>query len=174
MVVFAICIFIGGYVAYRMGRKADPLMKFFAILFGICAGFLVGTIAVAIFLATVPNTVHKYEFEKVELVTLVDSSELQGSFFLASGSLGAEQHYKFYYKTSDGGKKFGKVNAESVTVYEEDRKNAYMAKSGEENRYSQRVYLWLIPKFLSGGNSWKYTIHIPKGTIKEEYNLDLK
>jgi len=49
-----------------------------------------------------------------------------------------------------------------------------MAKAGEQDIYSNQVYLWLVPKFLADENRWEYTIHVPKGTIKVEYNLDVK
>lgn len=173
MIVLIVCVCIGGYLFYRI-EKEDKVIKALFTLMGVCVGLLAGMAITGISSVVVPSTVHHYEFEKVELVTLGSASELQGSFFLASGSVGAEQYYKFYYKTADGGKKFGKIQAESATVYEEDRKDAYMAKAGEENRYSTNDYLWLIPKFLWGRPLWKYTIHVPKGTIKVEYNLDLK
>jgi len=175
MIVFIVCICIGIYLSFRIGEEKGLLGLILAIM-GSCVGAFAGMLIVGIYTAIEPGTIHHYEFEKVELTTLGGTSELQGSFFLGSGSVGTEQFYRFYYKTADGGKKFGKISAEAgnVTVYEEDRKDAYITKVGEESMYSTKEHLWLIPKILNDKKNWKYAIHVPKGTIKKEYNIDLK
>lgn len=55
--------------------------------------------------------------------------ELHGSFFLASGNIDNKQFYKFYYELPDGGKKFGKLEAESVTVYRRRQERCLFSKS---------------------------------------------
>lgn len=174
MIATIVCVFVGGFFLYRKNKGEDKVLRVLLAAIGMSAGMIVALLITGISFAVLPKTTVHFEFEKTELVALSSSSDLQGSFFLASGSVGSEQYYKFYYKTADGGKKFGKIQAESATVYEEDRKDAYMAKAGEESQHSNWAYVWLIPKFMGKDTHWKYTIHVPKGTIKTEYSLDLK
>lgn len=177
MILLIAFVLIGAAIAFRKAYKDDKDDKISQALLAIAGSFLgvLASIALVLFFSAVmPRTAQHYEFEKTKLVAFGDASELHGYLFLASGNIGSEQFYRFYYELPDGGKKFGKVNAEIITVYEEDRKDAYMAKVGEQDKYPNWVYLWFLSKFIVKENRWKYAIHVPKGTIKAEYNLDLK
>jgi len=174
MILLAICIFIGGYFFWKKTDK-DADFKYQKQIFsflGCLIGAFVGVLLTGFLSVFVPWTTYDIEFDRVELAALGSTSEMHGSFFLATGNIDSQQFYKFYYKTPDGGKQFGKLPAESAVIYEEDRKDAYMAKAGREKRYPTWVRLWI--RIFPGGTSWKYAIHVPNGTIKVEYNLDLK
>ncbi|MFA6048063.1 MAG: hypothetical protein WCV59_05475 [Parcubacteria group bacterium] len=174
MILLAICTIIGGYIFWKKVCKDEDIkfLKPLLVVLGCLIGAFGGMLLSAFFSVIVPQTTYDIEFDRVELVALGSTSEMQGNFFLASGSIGSHQFYKFYYKTPDGGKQFGKLPAESAVIYEEDRKDAYMAKAGKEKHYPTWVYWWV--RIFPGGTSWEYAIHVPNGTIKVEYNLDLK
>ena len=117
----------------------------------------------------------EYEYDKINIVAIDSSKELSGTFILGLGNVNLEQQYVFYYLTADGGKKYGEVSKYSAIIYEEERRDGYMAKIGERTVYSDKVLFWLIPKFLlDGKDSTTYAIHVPKGTVKLEFNIDLK
>lgn len=184
MIIFMLCVFIGGFVAFRCiskSKKKGEILKtdlvsvnIVTCVLGLVVGAVVGLGISKIASLIISHTiVQRYEYEKIQLVALGNSNELRGSFFLASGDIGTEQYYKFFYRTADGGKQFGKVHAENATVYEEERGDAYMSRTGKKDIYSERVHFWLIPKFLMDEPQGRYAIHVPKGTVKAEYKLDL-
>ena len=153
---------------------------------GVVVGGLTITIMVFALLCTVIMAMssHKQEYaehEKVEIVALQNRSPNEGSFFLASGRIESVPYYFFYYKLPNGGKKLGKVLAENAEVYEEDRSDGYMAKIQRRTSYSSlREWTWLlVSEFMlrldeSYHSTSNYAIHVPKGTIKTGFNLDLK
>ena len=163
--LIVVCVVVGIYVGYRVGREKKDILfnTFIGALIGMAGGLLL------VVLFSVAPLTQKFEHLNTRTDLVADNSnELQGSFFVVSGSIGVEQYYKFYFKTPDGGKRFGKLPAESVTIYEEDRDGAYIVKTGGRDEYSDRIHFWLIPRFLVSGCSRQglYAIHVPKGTIK--------
>jgi hypothetical protein len=154
-------------------RKSRIISNVALVIAAIAVGLGIGMISSEIF-KLLPHKKANFEYNKVAIVALGDASEIRGSFFLATGQIGTEQVYRFYYQTSDGGKKFNQLSASQVTVYEEARNDAYMIKVGEINEYPNYVYIWFLPKFLIQEKLSCYAIHVPKGTIKPVLNLDLK
>lgn len=134
------------------------------------------TTLLAVFvLAITPATTTPVEFDRIKVVALSVSASVEGTFFLGSGSIEGHPYYFFYFETPDGGKKLSKLNAEKVTLYEEDRKDAFVAKV-DLYGWDSRGPLWnfFVPKsFWLYKKHWDYSIHIPKGSIKEEIRLDL-
>lgn len=80
-------------------------------------------------------------------------SERDGKFILGLGWEGDEKAYYVYQITDDGGKKLTKYSAEDVTIYDnlDNGEQPYMDIT---NRYDIKMYL-------------------PKGTITEEYDVDV-
>lgn len=172
MTVIIACIFIGGISGYLYSRQYNAEYyvgtKTMCASTGMLLGLFVGVFLLPIILENyLSTTIHQFEFEKAKLFNLDSARDLQGSSFLTLERVGTEQYYKFYYKTADGGKKFDKIEAGRVTVYEEDRNNAYIAKAGKKTRYSKNAYRWLLmSESMVGEFNWEYVIHVPKGTIK--------
>lgn len=117
------------------------------------------------------------EFEKTDLIALSTSASVEGQFFLGSGRIEGQSYYFFYYSTPDGGKKLGKLSAEEVTLYEEDRAGAFMAKVKTEKEHSSkgwtRFFVTESQWDLRWSNDVSYAIHVPKGSVREEIRLDL-
>jgi hypothetical protein len=119
------------------------------------------------------------EYDKEEIVALENAMTIHGSFFLGTGYIGKVPHYVFYNKLPKGGKQLGTLKAESAVVYEEDRTDGYKAKQKERKVFSAlKPWAWLlIPEFMlteDRCSSIEYALHVPKGTIKTGFNLDLK
>jgi len=185
MIQFIVCILLSAYVWTKIVRMFIPPEKnYIMTAAGICVGIMIMLLASFISIGicgiafeTSTHEIAEREKSRLQLVALGNSSEIKGSFFLACGSVGSEQVYRFYYQTSDGGKKFDQVSVADATIYEEDRQDAYLSKISKTKEYSATDHLWLIPSFMERAikkEQISYAIHVPKGTVKQEYKLDLK
>jgi len=138
------------------------------VIYGLCVCAVVGSSV------HIPEV--RQESDRKQLVTLVDSSSVSGGFFLASGSVGSERYYEYYLSTPDGGKQYAKVSAGTTRVYEEDRRDAYIANVSVEEKCDFSIFLhwWFCLNWGAGFSG--YAIHVPKGTITSAgvYELDLK
>ena len=143
---------------------------------GALAGLIIAAVLTGICLANEgrPNEV---ECSKAEIVALVDCSQSKGRFFITSGSFGQEEVYRFYIKTPDGGKQFRSLPAERVTIFEEDRQDAYLSEIKEERQQPplkkiERLFPLILPhdSLIETG---RYAIHVPIGTIQTEKNFQI-
>lgn len=107
--------------------------------------------------------------EEARLVTLRTTDGLQGTFFLASGSIGDAQYYFFYKEVEGGGYKPDKILvADNVTIYEEDREDGMV----KVYRYGiVNPPRWFIVAPNSTIQRVKYEFHIPRGAIKRNFIL---
>lgn len=87
---------------------------------------------------------------------------------------------RFYhiYKTDDGGKKVGWVNQNNTTLYDDLTSNEQphiqvytLRKHFEDASTLQKLFLW---KWTLWEEDKEYKIHVPPGTIGNDYNVDLK
>ena len=101
----------------------------------------------------------------------VDGGRSGFVFFLGSGYVDSAPYYFFRYKTPDGGTKLRKLRAESATVYEEKRTDAYITEILDEKRFN---WSWLLNPINTSAHISGYAIHVREGSVKKEINLDLK
>lgn len=181
MKLWAICIFVGwiwGRIEKNKLIKSDSLDNGDGIVeMYVVGGVVVGVGILACLLvifSVMSGGMTQVTHTKTQLVALGDSGDMQGQFFLGSGNIGTEEYYKFYYNLPDGGNKFGKIPAENVTVYEEERKDGFLDKIQKVNSDSGQLISLVLGKDLRdivGGV--KYEIHIPKGSVNRKFNVDL-
>lgn len=111
--------------------------------------------ALILFIVKMPKELNVEQSEPIIVnIQSVDiQSERDGGFILALGWEGDEKAYYVYQITDDGGKKLTKYSAEDVTIYDnlDNGEQPYMDIT---NRYDIKMYL-------------------PKGTITEEYDVDV-
>lgn len=175
MLTLLIFTVAGLFVGYFAGRKETiDGLRAFMIIAGLAVGLLFGfmvTSAIRDFSYGKENFI---EAEKLRIVSLVGASEIKGEIFILAGSMGTEDYYKFYYEASDGARIFMKLEKSTVRIYEEDRMDAYVTQIQTYKKSNVRG-LW-VPMFLEREKKQfqYYAIHVPKGTIKPEINLDLK
>lgn len=180
MLLAIIMAIIGGISAFKKTAGNDKIGRFLVTVIGTIAGLIIGgVISGIICLMLYRGYSHQQiEYEKVELVAVNGASNVEGVFFLASGNINSKDYYVYYYKLPDGGKQYGKLPKENAVVYEEDRKDAYMAKKGDEATATEKVLKWvkilMLPLAPTMKSFDKYTIHVPKGTIKPGIDLGLK
>lgn len=169
VIIFAVAM----YLTRGAKDKGERILSliFFAFVTFLCASII------AKMLADEEERVSSLiEFDEVHIVALSTAMAVNGSFFVGTGSIEGNPYYLFYYEISDGGKKLTKLLATSVTLYEEDRKDAFFTKVIKKKDWSGHgvVFDFFVPQMFRKGR-WdrEYAIHVPKGSIREDINLNL-
>jgi hypothetical protein len=106
--------------------------------------------------------------ESVEVISLNDNSNTEGTFFLGSGSVNEELVYYYAYE-SDKGITVGEIDADEVYINYTDKQprlEKYQTKFKSEFLNWSFAYL--------GEDSCYYKLYIPEGSIIEEYTIDLE
>ena len=109
----------------------------------------------------------KYEKEirTIEVTALEDNSATSGSFFFGCGSIDGTMKYVFYMKTGEGEYEMGMMNYRGVKIrYENTTPRIERTYGISTNKWSIREHNKVL----------KTVIVVPKGTIKQNYNLDAK
>lgn len=132
-------------------------------------GFLVGLflgciIAIAVGLFFETKTISSHH---CYIYSLGDKSNVEGSFFLGSGSVKEKEYYVFYSKDNIG-YKYSKLETSSCRIQETDERPELIRNKSEF--VDSNMNLWGIPK--SPEAAW--ILKVPKGTIIRNYKLDLE
>lgn len=109
---------------------------------------------------------HTIQHENVEVVALQDGATTQGSFFIGTGFVDGKQVYSFYERSGEG-VKLEQVDAKDVVVYQSASKPHIVRESGCEGGWQ-----WIAPCVYDRNKVTE--IHVPAGTIKENFVLDAK
>jgi len=180
-----ITLVISGYLTYRLFKDARQEKEiglmifttpFIWILFFTCSLFAYFFVE----LFCEQQKIEDVEVKRIEIIALNNFSSLQGKFFLATGNINSIPSYVYYYKTHDGGIGLDSINAKFVTVFEEDSADAHLALVGTKIIYRKPTNLLIqmfVPVFWMPEeriSNTRWTIHVPKGTIVRQVNLDLK
>lgn len=137
------------------------------------AAFILGTVAslvglmIVVLLVFIPETETKFK-EKIEITALKDNSQIQGNFFLGSGSINEESYY-FYMTNTNKGKKMEKAKVE----------NSYINENSDNDTYVE-VYDVMIKngfaKFLFGKTTVdsEYIFYVPEDSVTTEFKVDME
>ena len=106
-------------------------------------------------LATIPYYKSSYVKHIADIMSIRRESEMEGSFFLGSGTIKDVQYY-FYYQQTSLGVKLGKVEATRSYVIETDEKTPSVWEIKEKNSYGKPYN----------------TIYVPTGTITTTFILN--
>jgi hypothetical protein len=170
MITVIICGVIGFFIGVVVEGDDSWLMKMaVGFLFGLI-GLFMGVIVGLIISGFLPTTIVLEQ--EIELVALKDTNGVNGKFFLGCGNIHSNWYYVFYTKDPDGKIKFNRLSADDddVSIVEEERQGGTLKVYGKE--FAKKSYKnWgLIPR----SGSSKYEIHVPKGTVITDFNLDLQ
>ena len=168
--LFVIGALLSIYVSYLIVIDVGAIEGFLDVLMiGVIS--ILGIILTAFIvcgLAFIPG--YKYELSNVQSISaLEDNSTVKGNFYLGSGYV--DEELKYYYMVSEqGGKKFSYAEADKAVIYE-----GY--KKARVETYTA-VYKSDIAKFLffskDTPHSDQYKFYVPKDSVTNEYNVDLK
>jgi hypothetical protein len=166
MVMFIIGVIIvlvcAGYTCYR---EESVGMGFVGGLIAIVAYFSIWFIASVIFTYTAPLNDEYMPANKI--YALQDNSAISGHFFLGCGSFDEEMKYVYLEENEYG------IHMETVPVI-----YAYVNETDTEDPNIKTIEAKYKDKFLQKNfaclEDCKYIITIPAGSIKYDFNIDLK
>lgn len=165
--LFAIFLAAIGYL-YAKNDPWEPT-GFFVVMGALIGGLigLVTSLSVGEFVTT-PDDWQGYRSE-TEIISLSNSSEISGKFFLGTGSVEGEKMYYYYTDTNKGA-----INRRlpARDTYVEEADSSVQPKVVEVWYEPNTNYIWYIPKDPEDMKSLEgpYTqIVIPEGSIKHQY-----
>jgi len=104
----------------------------------------------------------------VNLVAVKDGSSTYGSFFIGCGSIDEVEYYFFYYETISGGIKKDRLLVRDVTIYEDDSVRSHIKQhEAKFKSWKYWIFAWESP-------DKKYSIYVPKGSVKRDFVFDLE
>ncbi len=142
------------------------LLGFMALLMSGLIGIM-GGMGVAAIVGFFPEKII-IEDGRTEIVALKDSQGLEGHFFLGSGQINSEMYYFYYYSCGTSCSAFGKTPAFAARIYEDS--------DSPHITYFKKVFKnpsWNDFAIILEDNE-PSEIHIPKGSIKQGFTLDLQ
>ena len=140
----------GSFIDYVM-------MSMIGGLFGACIGFIIAL--------TLPMQTYDKHYS-LNIETLQDNSSLSGSFFLGCGQIEGKMKYVFYYEEK-GLYRMIQLNYNLVQIKYSDTKPKVNIT---ENYPTESIINYFA--FDTDVFDKTYIIEVPKGTIKNNYNLD--
>ena len=154
----------------------------FSIILSILFSLLIGVIVQGIWF----NDKHVVYTPKHEAIVSLkyNNTGIHGSFFLGSGTIDTERYYYFMLKHLDGSFSESRVLATSARIYEDidSTEHPYVMRSRFYDVKSSGLKLFVMrPSGLEEiGNGNKrckcninIEIHVPKGTVIQEYQVRL-
>lgn len=155
-------------------HKPSTFLGWCGVLFFIClVSSLISLVplGLAALIGSLPGLVGEKD-EEFPLISLKEKDGVAGRFyFLGSGCINDQQYYFWYCRNPDGSIFGGKtVRVPGVEIYEcRDMPRRITFKTEYKNKWLGK-YLWLIGIDLRN-TEWCERFYIPKGSIKEGYNL---
>lgn len=131
--------------------------------------------------------------DTIEIYALEDNTSTKGTFFLGTGSVNNKTYYCYYMLTEDG-YKYDTISPQEYEVYlnyiTDDEKPHIDTLYKTKTKTISSKYYWLVsaralfnPQGYKVGTVIqtkkytlfkKYKIYVPKGTIDENYKIDME
>lgn len=166
MITILIGIVIGIGIAIIRVRQSEYCEDLFDYVFASIFGGVFGGVLGLIVANFIPSKTFIHE-QVSEIESLQDNNSTSGRFFLASGNIDGEMKYVMYLRN---GKTFSMVQASykySEIEYTEGQPVLIeYTKKMQPNEWVNRFSIDFDLGFKG------YLIKVPKGTIKNSYNLD--
>jgi len=127
----------------------------------ICSLFWILSFLILAF--TLPRTI---TYTNHSIININDNSSVSGAFFLGSGTVDGKMAYSFYQKDGNGAK-LEQVNARDVIVYQDTEKPYIIRETGCTGDWQ-----WIAE--CGYDSTVLKEIHVLKGSIKNNFDLDAK
>lgn len=170
--LFIILGIVGVIAGFIIGYLGDYYRDLANGFLGACIGTLAG-LAVALLLSVVIDVgsdKQEYIASRHSLYALQDNSGVSGSFFLGSGFINGDMVYTYLVKETRG-LTMKSTNVDKVHIQESDNGKPSIVIYNKE-------YTNSFVRLLVGRNtidsSDEAVVTIPKGSVKFNYNVDLK
>ncbi len=172
MIWFVLFIIIAILIVihYHRKRKKNRYYSFGYNLFAaLCFAVMIGLLFALLADSFVPRQWVKVE--EIELVSLRDSEDTSGQFFLGTGSFETEKHYFFYKKVGEGYQP-GKLKAsDKITIFERSTDRGEIRKYTKKPIESPWPWPWYWIAF-SPSYGERYEIIIPEGSLRQSFILE--
>ena len=165
-VIIGLCLGIWALVAMQMNAwgLGEHVIFFILGLFIVGLGAIGGG-AVAMAVGYFPGQ-HATQHERIDLVALQDNVGAEGRFFLGTGYIENKLNY-FYYRKDGDAYRADKETADGAVIYQDEISQPYLLTYYSSFNHS----FWYFFGFPS--KSQRSQFHVPKGSIKENFTLDL-
>lgn len=136
---------------------------------GFTVGLTIGVIISATLSMILPSTTKIEKKFEVELVSFNDRiANISGNFFLGIGSIENEDYYYFYYKYNENVFKLNKILCNNASLSYTNEQPVLIGY--KETEFGKGIFKYLtLPK-----SDNIYRFYVPKGTVKNSFNADLK
>lgn len=166
LIIGLIAGIIAGVSVYRMVTEFEDgigtrLFGVFLVCIFAVVGFMTGILAGGLVAQIGP---HEFTTKRTQLAALGDSNQLQGRFFLGSGSIDSMPTYTFYEQLENGGNVLRNADADGVTVFQ-DSDRPYAVEEVE----CKTNYEWLA---ICIDDPQLIEFHVPLNSIKNNFVLD--
>ena len=170
VVAIILLILLGLYLKTEFDYCESVFEKIWACIKGLIVTFIIWVIATSL-IASIIGIFPKTEMvkgDKVQIVAISDGSATGGSFFLGCGSVKETSYYFYYKKMSNGGFKQEKIKVSDAIIFEDSTK-APSIQFYHEDYVNKGWHNWAILFYSSTAE-----IFVPKGSIVQNFNFDLK
>lgn len=167
MITFIIGLVIGAVIGILLFINSldDFISYIICIGFTISISLLGGLIGILIAFA-LPAETEMTCVETSQIVNLQDNNSVEGNFFLGTGYIEGEMKYVFYYQIDSTSFKMKQVSFYNAIIKYSDipKVEKYINKPTDS-----KINLFALDNEINN-----YIIYVPKGSIKNNYELDAK
>lgn len=170
IITLIITLIISYYVAFKyldVNNKISSHLTILAVVLVI--GSFIGIISAKIVFITCKNDYILKEYSKHKIKCLDVKNALNSNLFLGTGHIGNNTYYYYYQHNERGGYTYKKIEANDyVIIYEDQDSTAYYT-------INKRTFPENHPAYKYSFNTKiVYEFHIPKNSIDNTFNLNLK
>ncbi len=163
LIIVPAVFFICGIVSAI--RERDAYHFFFISLLGTLVSGVCIVLVAAIIGTCISSNEVVYEETVTPIVALEDNATSNGSFFLGTGAVKDSIHYYYMIETECGYTLQNVAVSEAYIKYDTEPRIVVENGCGFKHWYNN---IWALPTHT------RITIYVPKGTILNNYNIDLK
>lgn len=173
MLLWIIIIVVATLIGALVGSEdyyGDDINHLRGAFFGSLTGAVLGFFVIAITGFVVYSGTYT-EQRTVKLESLVDGSDIRGSFFLGSGVINEVSVFTWYEQSEPGSYRQEQADADVSTVHFTTDAPHYVltVKRHDDGPF---IGKWGLRADAGEGVEWTYDFYVPKGTIKNNYTLD--
>jgi len=106
--------------------------------------------------------------ENTSIFSLHDTNLISGSFLLGCGQIHGEMRYTLYIEVDNDGIKMEQIPVDKTIIYEDAESTPYLA---EYNLWKVTSSGEVLSKYHSKRGYPYYELHVPPGTVIQEYSL---
>lgn len=196
IVLLVVCFIVAFIAIFLLPADKAKKREILQIISVFCLTLGLVSIMASLMVANKEMITSKIDYtvnDTIEIYNLEDNTSANGTFFLGSGKYNNKTYYCYYMLTKDG-YMYDKISPEDYKIYmnyiNDDEKPHIDTLCKTRVKVVNNEYYWLVSlKALLKPEEYKvgtiistktfpyfkqYKIYIPKGTIDENYKIDME